>query len=202
MGKRRKKDYYGPRNEYVFSPEKPDFRVLAKKWDISYDTIRQASSDQKWPDQRDNFWRRVQDKKEKEIERRLAADMSDAVIDANKRHMTQGQVLQELGNALISKVQKLMAEDADLKLTDAARTAVRAVKEGAELERKALGLVETIMHVTMARDFGIRIVNVVAKYVDEPATLRNIRKDISGEIEKEEVKLEEYGIIDVGGVQR
>ena len=179
----------------------------AERWGVAYDTIRKRSSVDprgSWRQQRERFWKDVRERQEATMKQQLSDEMSGVVMDANKRHLDEGKRLQEAGSRfrLASMMLTLgvavcphckgevPVPKGEMKASDAGRTASRMIKDGVDMERKALGLAETVVKLEFAREYGKLFAEVVGKYVNDPAVLRNIQRDLDDALAEDREKLE------------
>lgn len=191
--------YLIPENEYVQSPEPVTIKELSRRWkgveSCSHSNLIRKCHQEKWPEKRKQFWSNVREKTENKLEDKLADGMASAMIEANVRHIREGKKLQSFGSSCFRK-----KEDGGYEIIDPSTgetismkvvgDVVRMLKEGAELERKALGMADQVVNIKFARDKGRQFVDIVTKYVDDPVILKNILDEFNDIIQKESEELD------------
>jgi len=202
MGRKKSKKkmkYMNPMDEYIYSTDKITIPELAKKWKgvkgCSQVSLVKRCAKEKWKSKREKFWKDIRDDMQKMAAEQIAADMAEGVLETNRRHRQQGQILQNVANKIIKHFVGLHKDDMgkikDMKTGEALRVAIKGVTDGANLERKALGLADTILKVQFVKEIGAEFVDIVTKYVSDPVVLENIARDIEALINKESEDLEE-----------
>lgn len=199
MGRRRVRKYPTPRDEYVYSPEAVSLSELAKRWKgepgCGYGNLEKRCRLDGWVAERDKFWGGVRKRMAEQAQAEIADRMKDSIVEANERHMEQGQMLQTVGQTLVVKFASKREDGTtpmdDIRPGEGLRIAARASKDGVDIERKALGLADRVVQVQFAKETAAEFVEIVTKYVSDPDVLENIAKDVDGIVERHRVGLEE-----------
>lgn len=187
-------DYPTPMHEYIFSPEQVIYSELAERWKgvpgWKPTTIHNRGQEEGWPRRRREFWEGVHREVENRVQGKIAETMAENIVETNNRHIAFGRLLQSFGKAMM-----VVDSEGTIKIKDpttgnyiAATTvgdAIRFIREGAEMERKAFGLADQVVRVQFARDVGKKYFDIIKKYIDDPALLRNIMTDFEEDIQKE-----------------
>ena len=195
-------EYPDIKTEYVYSPEMPSLEHLSIKWKkhkaCSKSAVLHRAAKENWTELRRKFHEGAQQKAFDLAQQKLAQEMSESVIDANRRHVQLGRALQTIGASAFKKGPAghlVVVDNADEKQPPipfkSAKDAAQFVRDGTELERKALGLADQIVKVQMARDLARKTVEVVGKYVTDPDVLENIGRDMEIIVGAEEEILDE-----------
>lgn len=198
-------EFETPRDEYIFSSIRISFEDLASKWKgvkkgYSFANLLRNSRKENWPLQRKDYQKKVRKEIDKRTVEKLGDKLSNTIVDANLRHMKLGQMMQEFGSSMIvvDEENKCMyIQDPITKeriVPKNVNEIVRVIKEGADLERKALGLADQVVKVQFARELGEIYFNIISKYIIDVTILKNIAGEIEGTLLKEEEKLENLKI--------
>lgn len=198
MGRKKKKKrtkrgkYLTPYDEYVYSPEPITLKELAKKWKghkgASLGQLGRLSTEYNWPGDRKRVWKEIRNKMERMTTEKIAVEMRDSVVETNRRHRQHGKAMQGIGVKTLAKFRDKVE---DMKVGEGLRIALKALKDGVDVERKALGLADQVIKVQFAKDMGREFVEIVTKYVNDPDVLENINRDIGAVIERESSELDE-----------
>jgi len=206
MPKRKKKRVLDPFSVYVQDPEM-SLPGLSRKIGVPLNTLKKISAREGWVERKKRFWDDVRRQATEDAARRISEEMGDAIVEATRRHRDEGKGLQTVGVKMLREADRLIkaAEEGwkcpecgkpvglpKLKPGEALRAAVQSVKGGVEVERRALGLAETIVKIEFAREYGKVVVDIVGKYIDDPVVLRNIARDLDSFTAAEEEKLEQW----------
>lgn len=210
MGRKKKKsgnvvklgDYNTPKDEYMYSPVKISIVALSKKWKgvkkgYTFPSLIRKSQDEGWPRLRKNYQIVLKKEVEKKITAKLSERMSSGVVDANFRHIKLGQLMQDFGSSMIKYDNDRKCfyiqdpKSGEIIIPKNLGEIVRFIKEGAILERKALGLADQIVKIQFARELGEMYFEIVGKYITEVSVLKNISGEIENVIAREEESLEQ-----------
>lgn len=184
--------YVSPRDHYVYSPEKITIREIAVIWKgvkfCKHDTLVNRAVREKWVQKRKEFWERAA----KKAEEKLATKASRQIVKANERHIGIGKALQGTAAKVLKvSVGELDKRPDDLKPGEGLRVSASMAKAGVDIERRGLGLADSVVHVQNVREIVMKVLSVVSRHVQEPDILQNIVHDLRAMESAEEESMRE-----------
>jgi len=185
--------YLDPKDEFLYSPNKITIRDLAKRWKgkkgCSHSVLSKKAWREGWVERREEIWKDIRAKVRDEYVSEIATKMKDSIVDANERHINHGQVMQGVGVKTIKQFHEKVGSIE--KPENALRVASTMIKNGVDIERKALGLADRVVKIKFAKEIGKEFVQIVTKYVHDEEVLSNIAREIDGVVEKKTDELED-----------
>lgn len=175
------------KREYVSSDYGVTIDSIAEKYGVNSNYLRgiSAKHEPTWSEQRHNYWAKVQES----ILRKASDDMADKIVIANQNHIDVGIDLQKIGTDLLTIAKKVVNDDVEkVKPGEAMRIGVSAVKVGVDIQRKGLGLADTIVHIQNMREVAEKVMTIIANHVTDPDVLKSIIHDIKRMQRTEEAK--------------
>lgn len=91
--------YLGPRQEYIYSPERPTVEMLAEKWKANQTYLRKKSANEDWPGLRRQHWSEFERRYIGEMVKRVAKIQADAIA----RRMKHAQYVEMRAMEWIAK---------------------------------------------------------------------------------------------------
>lgn len=194
-----KLEYSDPREDFVHNPAHPTLEDISRRWGVPLGTLKERCHKRGWVAAREEFWAGVREAAEEKVRAQLSDEMAAGIIDANKRHLSLGKTLQQCGASVLfvgpdgrpHYRDPATGEEIQVKTVG---DVIRFVQTGVDIERKALGLADQVVRVQMARDLAKTFMTAVTKYVQDPAALRNIAKDVAAAVKAEEDGVEMKGL--------
>ena len=198
-------EWKSPHDEYVYNLATPGLDEVATRWGnnkipgLSRSNIFHKANLEKWTDQRKEFQSSLKLQTEQKIHDRLSDEMSEVVLEANRRHATIGQKLQTIGLQCVTKKatakgDRLVFENPVSKedyFFKSVSETLRSISLGVEIERRALGLADQVVQVKLVRDIIKSVADCVTKYIDDPVVLDNLMRDFEEIVRKSEENLED-----------
>jgi hypothetical protein len=192
---RRRVEQYGwgdPCDHYIYNPTPVTIRELHEIWKAergaSEQWLKMRCADEGWVSKRKKHFNDLFAMVAEESKEKLASEMADNVVDANKRHIQYGRMIQAIASKLIKFHQDSLGE---LKIGEAMRLAIKAAKDGVDIERKALGLADQVVRVQFTKDVAKETIDIITKYIQDPNILENIVRDLDGMVDKQSEILQE-----------
>lgn len=143
---------------YVAAWPPINLKELAEKTGGSYQALRDRCKKEGWVAKRETFQAKVS----QEALDALAHTARSKIVEANKRHIKIGQVGQGLGARLYRRADEMLSQpDAELKIGEAARAGTQAIKAGVDVERRGLGLADTVMYIQNVEEFASTVIVVL-----------------------------------------
>jgi hypothetical protein len=192
-----------PREEYVFTTIR--FGELLLKWDgklgHTEDSMRRRMAAEGWDRQKEDFAKVLANERAVQFARKLADDESEELHKAIKRHRQLGVVYQQVpitkqrivestgADGMVRK--EIIFVDAGERVEMTASDIRNFGKDGVAMERKALGLADEVVRVQFTEEIVSEVWSCVTKYVDDPATLRNLGADLQAVLMRREEALEQ-----------
>jgi hypothetical protein len=137
---------------------------------------------ERWEEQRQIFLKYVNREKALVFGKKLAELGATDLMEADRRQRSLGMSLQMIGRGAIRIDQQnplnSRLEQMGKTLELSARDVAYLIKTGAEIERKAFGMVQQASDVVYAEQFTNLVVQVVNKFVVDPETKRNIGTEV------------------------
>lgn len=146
---KRDKNYFHPtetewsliKSEYI-SSENKSLPEIAKKWNLSINTLRGKSARDKWGKQKDHLLASELDKRvDKIIEKNL-----DKAEKKNEQHMQIAGNAVKLVTLVLNEMVRVYKEKKRTPNTRDLRTAIKALQEAINLERVTYGLPTSVNH--------------------------------------------------------
>ena len=177
--------YLDPHDDFVFNSMQPTLDEVLARWaktKFSEKLIRARYSSERWEEQRQVFLRYVNREKALVFGKKLAELGATDLMKADRRQRDLGMSLQMIGRGAIRIDQQnplnSRLEQMGKTLELSARDVAYLIKTGAEIERKAFGMVQQASDVVYAEQFTNLVVQVVNKFVVDPETKRNIGTEV------------------------
>jgi hypothetical protein len=191
-----------PREEYVYGGAGLMEVILRwqgqKSW--TEKSIRYRHDTEGWKGQREQFVRVLANERTMAFARKLADLESDELSKAIKRHRQLGYIYQQVPISKQRVVEKrgpdgvarkeVIFVDNGEQVQMTASDIRNFGKDGVAMERKALGLADEVIRVEFAQTLVEEVWTCITKYVDDPATIRNLGEDIHAVLLKREEALE------------
>lgn len=169
-------NYPTPRDEYILSPEPIALVDLYRKWKAkgivrtSKTNFELKCKKENWVSERKIMQERIRERAAKKYVDRMAGRMESSWFDATRRHMDIGKGMQAKG----AKVLFQLVDEQDIKASES----IRMLKEGVDIERKALGLADQVVQFQFVQEVSGVFMEVVGNYVTDPDVIENIAKDV------------------------
>ena len=194
LKRRRRIQQFGwpdPADHYIFNPETITIAELAKHWHgergCTEQWLRVRCADEKWVSKRKDHFNSLYAMIAEESQEKLAGEMADNVVDANRRHIRGGRLIQSISMKLIEYYKMDLKK---MRTGEAMRIAIKAMKDGVDIERKALGLADQVVKVQFTKDMAKEFLGVVSKYIQDPDVLENIVADLDGIVNEQADELQ------------
>ena len=183
--------YESPRDHYVYSPEKITINEVAIIWEsivkCTASNLLNKANKEKWVKQRKKFWAKAADK----ADARMATKASKQIVDANLRHIGMGKALQgTAAKVLKTSIETMTENPEDLKPGEGLRVSTTMAKAGVDIERKGLGISDSLVHVANVREIVGKVLGVIARHVREPDILQSIIFDLQALEQEEHERME------------
>lgn len=195
--------YLDPHDDFVFNPEQPFLDAVVERWagkdksstKFTEKLIRERHSGERWDEQRRVFLQYVNCEKAAVFGKKLAELGANDLMEADRRQRGLGMSLQMIGRAAIhidrENPLNSRLEHLGKTMEMSARDVAYLIKTGAEIERKAFGMVQQVADVVYAEQFTNLVVQVVNKFVVDPETKRSIGAEVYQALMQQHEALEE-----------
>ncbi len=198
---KQKMEWTDPALEYIYSDKESSVRSLSEKWKgnrgCSFGRLIVRCREENWVEKRKKHRQKAYEEMARQLDRERADNDVQLIRERIRDHRTIGEQAQRLGKLFgtLGVASKLIdpktgkpipgATD-DMRITDAGRTAARLMKDGVDIERKALGLVDKHIAVLDMGRMAEMVLNVIGKYITDPVLYENMVKDLMEQVEQEQ----------------
>jgi hypothetical protein len=182
--------FLDPHDEFVFGEQDRSVLDIADRWAKSKeerDSIVVKARIEKWENQRKMHMEALGRERARKYREGLAGVETEELVEATKKQRLLAKSLQTVYTSYLkrsSEGQVYFSDrhgvDMECKVSDL----IRALEKGINLERKILGFSDEVVRVQIAADVSEDVFEVVSKYVDDPAVLRNIGRDLEEKLAK------------------